>query len=165
MIKACSEQEKNKQTKYAQAKPNLWWCKRLSHNVDLQYKGDNFDDPPNELWASKQYFDNFFDKSIYKHIAEQTNLYSVQVTGNSIKTDENEVRQFIGKLILMGIQKYLQYKMHWSQFTRCLSISEIMSGKRFETITRFFHISDNNEMPKKKRQPDIDIFYMKFDPL
>ena len=40
--------------------------------------------------------------------------------------------------------------MHWSQFTRCLSVSEIMSGKRFETIKRFFHISDNNEMPKKK---------------
>ena len=45
--------------------------------MDSQYKGDNFDDPLDELWTPKQYFDNFFDKSLHKHIAEQTNLYSV----------------------------------------------------------------------------------------
>ena len=55
-----------------------------------------------------------FDKTLYEHIAEQTNLYSVQVTGNSIKTDGNEIQQFIGLLILMGILKYPQYRMYWS---------------------------------------------------
>ena len=147
-----------KKTKNAQAKPNVRWRKRLPHNVDSEYKGDNFDDPPDELWTPKQYFDNFFDKSIYEHIAEQTNLYSVQVTGNSIKIDENEIQQFIGILTLMGILKYPQYRMYWSQFTRCSSINEIMSMKRFETITRFFHVSDNNEMPKKG-EPDFDLLY------
>ena len=48
--------------------------------------------------------------------------------------------------------------MHLSQFTRCSSISEIMSVKRFETIKRFFHVSDNNKMPKKG-EPDFDLLY------
>ena len=100
----------------------------------------------------------FFDKSLYKHIAEQTNLYSLQVTGKPIKTDENEIQQFIGILILMGILKYLQYRMYWSQFMRCSSISEIMSVKRFETIKRFFHVSDSNEIPKKG-EPGFDLLY------
>ena len=46
--------------KNAQAKPNVRRRKRLPHNVDLEYKGDNFDDPPDELWTPKQYFDKFF---------------------------------------------------------------------------------------------------------
>ena len=39
--------------KNAQAKPNVRRRKRLPHNVDLEYKGDNFDDPPDELWTPK----------------------------------------------------------------------------------------------------------------
>ena len=97
--------------------------------MDSEYKGDNLHDPPDEFWTPKQYFDDFFDESIYGHILEPTNLYSVQVTGNSIKTDKNEIQQFIGILILMRILKYPQYGIYWSQFTRCSSISEIMSVK------------------------------------
>ena len=126
--------------------------------MDSQYKGDNFDDPPDELWTLKQYFDNFFNKSLCEHIAEQTNIYSVQVTGNSIKTDENEIQQFIGTLILMGILKYQQCRFCWLQFTRCSSVSEIMSVKRFETIKRIFQVSDNNKMPKKG-EPGFDLLY------
>ena len=72
--------------------------------MDSQYKGN--EEPPDELQTPKQQFDNFLKESLYKHIAEQTNLYSVQVTGSSIKTDENKIQQFIGILILMGILKY-----------------------------------------------------------
>ena len=100
-------------------------------------------------YGHQKYFDDVFDKLFYEHIAEQIKLYSVQVTGNSIKTDENEIQQFIGILTLMGIFNYLQYKMYWSQFKRCPSITEIMSMKRFKMIELFFHVSDNNEMPKK----------------
>ena len=51
-----------KKTKNAQATPNVHWRKRLPHNVDSQYKGDIFDNPPDKLWTPRQYFDNFFDK-------------------------------------------------------------------------------------------------------
>ena len=79
----------------------------------------------------------------------------MQVTS---KTYEKEIQQFIGILILMGILKYPQYRMYWSQFTRCSPISEMMTVKQFETIKRFFHVSDNNEMPKKG-EPDFDLLY------
>ena len=51
--------------------------------------------PSTWLMDTKTIFWWFFDESLYKHIPEQTNLYLVEVTGNSIKTDKNENQQFI----------------------------------------------------------------------
>ena len=132
------EEKKKKNT---QAKPNV----RLHNNIIWILNTKEIILTTLQMnYGHQNYFDNFFDKLLYEHIAEQTNLYSLQVTGNSKKTAENEIQQFIGILTLMGILKYLQYKMYWSQFTRCSSITEIMSVKRFKTIKRFFHVSDNN---------------------
>ena len=124
--------------------------KLVPYNVDSQYKGN--EEPPDELQTPKQQFDNFLKESLYKHIAEQTNLYSVQVTGSSIKTDENKIHTIYWHTYIDGNFEIPQYRVHWSQFTRCSSISEIMSVKqRFETIEQFFYESDNDKMPKKRR--------------
>ena len=39
------------------------------------------------------HFKQFFDDDLIKHIADQTNSYSVQCTGKSINVDENEMQQ------------------------------------------------------------------------
>ena len=58
----------------------------------------------------------------------------------------------------MEILKYPQYRLYLPQFTRHSSISEIRTVKRFGIIKRLFHVSDNNEMPKKE-EPDFDLLY------
>ena len=52
------------------------------------------------------------------HKAEQTKMYSVQCIGRSIQTNENEMEQFLGILIMMGVINYPQYRMYWSSETR-----------------------------------------------
>ena len=42
------------------------------------------------------YFKLFWDNSITKKIAEETNLYSVQKAGTGISTTEKEIEQFLG---------------------------------------------------------------------
>ena len=134
------------------------WRKRHPHHVISDYTGEPFPDPPLQDLSPRQYFDMFFDESLYEIIVDQTNLYSTQVTGKSIDTNILEMEQFIGILITMGIVKYPQYRMYWSQYTKCDRISEIMSLKRFENLKRFFHVSDNSEMPKKD-SPNYDVLY------
>ena len=45
------------------------------------------------------YFKQFFDDELIKHIADQTNLYSVKCTGKSRNNDENETEQYFGILL------------------------------------------------------------------
>ena len=56
------------------------------------------------------YFKQFFDDDLIKHIADQTNLYSVQCTGKSINVDGNEIEQYFGILLLMNVIKLEQEK-------------------------------------------------------
>lgn len=134
------------------------WRKRQPHYVNSDFKGEPFPDPPLEDLSPRNYFDMFFDTTLYEIIADETNLYSTQVTGKCINTNSSEIEQFIGILLTMGILKYPQYRMYWSQYTRCNSISEIMPLKRFESLKRFFHLNDNDKMPKKDSE-NYDVLY------
>ena len=51
----------------------------------------------------------FFDDDLTKHIADQTNLYSVQSTGKS--RNGNEIEQYFGILLLMSVIK-LEREQH-----------------------------------------------------
>ena len=39
----------------------------------------------------QQDFDYFFDSNLFDHIAQETNLYSVQTSGKSINTNAKEI--------------------------------------------------------------------------
>ena len=56
------------------------------------------------------HFKQFFDDDLTKHIADQTNLYSVQSAGKSRNVDENEIEQCFGILLLMSVIKLEQEK-------------------------------------------------------
>ena len=76
------EEKKKKNT---QAKPNV----RLHNNIIWILNTKEIILTTLQMnYGHQNYFDNFFDKLLYEHIAEQTNLYSLQVTGNSKKTAE-----------------------------------------------------------------------------
>ena len=89
-----------------------------------------------------------FDKSWYEKIAEHANLFSLQITGKGIKTNKEEIKQFIGILVPMGTMKYTQYWMYWSPATRLPLKANIMPLQRFENLKNFFHMNNNLKMPK-----------------
>ena len=105
------------------------WQKRPPHFVNPSFTGKPFPNTPEQALSLRRYFDMFFDESRYDIIVDQTNLYSTQTTGRSIDTTNLEIEQFIGILLTMGILKYSQYRMYWSQYTKCVMISETMALK------------------------------------
>lgn len=91
------------------------------------------------------YFNRIFSKSLISLITEQTNLYSVQCSGSSINTNDKEIEQFIGILVIMGVVNFPSYVDYWSQHLRYPKIADVMSLKRFQNLRRYIHFADNYE--------------------
>jgi hypothetical protein len=88
----------------------------------------------------------FFDNELFEHLAEQTNLYSVQQTGTSVNTNQLEIEQYLGLLIMMSVIKLPQVRMYWAKETRIPAIADAMPVARFEKLRRFFHCNDNSKI-------------------
>ena len=98
--------------------------------------------------TSLQYLKVFWDDEICDHLAYHTNLYSTQQTGKSIETTRQEIETLFGTQITMTIVKMSQYKMYWSKEFKYDPIASTMTLKRYETLQRFLHTSDNNNKNK-----------------
>lgn len=83
-------------------------------------------------------------------IVKESNRYALQKKVLICLTLE-ELKAFIGILILMGLNPLPSLRLYWStdqNFTNH-RISSIMTLKRFLKILRFLHLNDNESMPKK----------------
>ena len=116
---------------------SLHWRKRETVQYNTTYKGEPFPPPPEPDMTPFQYFKELFDDQLIDHIVEQTNLYSVQLTGTSIAVDHNEMEQYIRLLVMMSIIKLPQIRKYWAKETRLPCIADVMSINRFEKIKQF----------------------------
>ena len=98
-----------------------------------------------------EYFKFFWTDDVNKKIAEQTNLYSVQKTGSSIKTDHHEIEKYIGMHLRMGVIQLPSYRMYWSNTMRYPAMACAMPLKKFDKIKRFLHFVDNASFDEMKR--------------
>jgi len=60
----------------------------------------------------------------------------------------DEIKSFIGLLILMGILRLPRLDMYWQTsnfYIATFGISQVMTGERFEQIYRFLHLANNND--------------------
>lgn len=103
----------------------------------------SFTYPPVEKMAPLQYFNLFVDNEVIENCVYQTNLFSVQNTGNSIGTTVKEIEQFIGIYLLSGVVRVPSYRMYWAQESRYDTIADIMSRNRFDKLRTYFHVNDN----------------------
>ncbi len=55
-----------------------------------------------------------------------------------------EIEQYIGILLHMGIVQMSNYRMYWAPHTRYPPIADVFTRKRFELIKSNFHTSDNS---------------------
>ena len=96
------------------------WREKEPTVFGTPFKGKEFSLPPKNdaEMTPLQYFKLFWDDNILEHITHQTNLYSVQKSGKSIKTNAKEMEVFFGIQMTMAIVKMSQYKMHWSLKSR-----------------------------------------------
>lgn len=90
------------------------------------------------------YFLSMFGAESIAILTEQSNLYSVQSNPNRpLHASDNEIRQFIGILIMSGIYSFPNQRLFWAETTRVQSVASAMSRDRFLQIKKNLHAVDN----------------------
>ena len=101
-----------------------------------------------------QIFSLFFTQSVIDHLVRETNRYAEQCLADTDKewhTNCDEMRAYLGFNILMGIVHEPEIRDYWSQ-SDLLHYSPIagrISRRRFEEISRYFHLVDNSTLPQR----------------
>lgn len=126
-----------------QIKKFRWLEDEFIHRVDKHE--DNFT-VHLENGSPLDYFETFFSDNIVDLIVQNTNLYSVQKTGRSIVKNAKEISDFIAIEILMGNICLPAYTDYWSQEMRIDHIANIMPLKKYQSLRRYLHFTDNSQM-------------------
>ena len=99
-------------------------------------------------------FSLYFDDNLVGMIVEETNRYAelcLQETNKQWSTDVEEIRAYLGFMILMGINRLPEIRDYWSTdlSLRYTPIADRISRDRFEEITRYLHFADNDKLPAR----------------
>ncbi|KAL4104080.1 hypothetical protein QTP88_019393 [Uroleucon formosanum] len=129
----------------------------------LTYNTFNFNEPYGlnvfvDTKSSLQNFEIFFS-DFYQHIVDQSNLYSQQC-GKNLNLNVDELKAFLGILIIMGFNKLPSIRIYWSADENFYNprIANVMTQKRFLNILRYIHLNDNSVMPQRG-SPTFDKLY------
>ena len=99
-------------------------------------------------------FSLFFNDNLVGMIVEETNRYAeqcLQETDKQWSTNAEEIRAYLGFMILMGINRLPEIRDYWStdENLRYAPIADRISRDRFEEITRYLHFADNDQLPAR----------------
>ena len=101
-----------------------------------------------------------FTPTIIEHIVQETNRYAQQCLAETEKewaTNAAEMKAYLGFCILMGIVHEPEIRDYWyqSDLLHYSPIASRISRRRFEEISRYFHLVDNTSLPERG-QPGFD---------
>ena len=138
---------------------NISWRKthmQLDKNQVL-FKGS--EELPNDLFQEfktpYQCFRYFADEDLFKHIADQTNLYARQINiSNKFQTSPQERQNYVGIMIYMSLYRYPNVREYWGE-NSFEPIRQAMSRNRFEEIRRYLHFNGNSKVVAK-HHPEYD---------
>lgn len=109
---------------------------------------DDFEEP-DALASPLTYFKTFFDEDLIRMITSETNLYSVRQLGVSIGTTNEELEQFLGILLLMGVVTMPAFSDYWSEEFRYPTIADTMPFNRFKKLRRLVHFVSEEDASDK----------------
>ena len=99
-------------------------------------------------------FSLLFTPHTIDHLVRETNRYAEQCLVDKDKewqTNCDEMKAYLGFSILMGIVHEPEIRDYWSQ-SHLLHYSPVasrISRRRFEEISRYFHLVDNSTLPQR----------------
>lgn len=117
------------------------------------------------------YFSLYFGEDMFQLIVDETNKYASQymldnrvtMKPNSpmqkwFPTEMNEMKCFLGLLILAGIVYKPRLKMYWSvdELYATPIFSQVMRRDRFLLLLKFLHFSDNKDTGYNAQDPNRD---------
>ncbi len=108
-----------------------------------------------------EYFEHFFDDEVIELIVEETNRFAKQYLDATLDalpaysrmrqwhdTSVDEIKMFIGLLILQGVDSKCETAMYFSkrESISCPFYAKVISGRRFLLIMKCLHFADNNQI-------------------
>ncbi|XP_031358564.1 piggyBac transposable element-derived protein 3-like [Photinus pyralis] len=97
-----------------------------------------------------QTFERMFDDKVIKLIVEQSNIYALQKNRHGFSVSGDEIKTFLGVLLLSGYHRLPREPMYWSddEDVSVPFVASSISRNRFQEIKRFLHIADNSKLDK-----------------
>ncbi|KAB0805083.1 hypothetical protein PPYR_02053 [Photinus pyralis] len=85
-------------------------------------------------------------KNLNPHLVDQSMLYAQQHNRHDFVVSSDEIRAFIGILLLTGYHKLPRERLYWGldEDIRIDAVSRCLSRNRFEEIKRYLHLADNS---------------------
>lgn len=140
----------------AQAAFDYRWSKREPPQFDATWLGQVPPPPADQGDKSPtEYLKDYLNDELFELFAAETNRYSVEITGNSINTTAEEMKQFVSIHVTMGSLPLPRYALYWSSAINIEKVTRKMGLKRFKSLRRYFHLVDNNKAPARD-SPDFD---------
>lgn len=120
---------------------------RIWKNEDIEpfQVPDSRFEPPDEVKTPFVYFKALFTDQMIEHITHHTNLYSAQELGDPVRTNCEEIEDFLAMLLFMGVFNFPAIEDYWHGASRFDLIADIMPRNRFKLLRRFIHFNDNQQ--------------------
>lgn len=100
-----------------------------------------------------QISERLFDSKVIKLIVDQSNLYAQQKNNHDFAVSDEDIKIFLGILLLSGYHKIPREPMFWSADedvgVQCVVSS--MSRNKFQQIKRYIHFADNTTLDKSDK--------------
>ena len=139
---------------------------------DTTYSKEVHDNRANvaEKYASfrpHEFFEFYFADGLLEHLVLETNRYAHRCGDLTFNVQEQEMKAFIGILILSGYHKLPQTPMYWDSNidTTVHIVQDAMSRNRFQLIKRYIHCANNDYLDPSdkyfKVRPLYDIMNQK----
>jgi len=136
-------------------------------------------------FSPDKYFQLFVMDDLLNQFTIQTNLFAEQYIHShpnlgphfnvhkSVPTTPNEMKKFIGQLLIMGVVKKPEITLYWSTdpLSQTLLFGTVMARNHFLLLLKFCHVNDNHNAPKPddinrdrlyKVRPLLDELFEKF---
>jgi DNA excision repair protein ERCC-6 len=112
------------------------------------------------MLSPSEFFEFFFNENLCNHIVQQSVIYAVQKNREDFSLSVEELKTFLGILILSGYVPLPRKRMYWEERpdSNNQAVSEAMRRRRFEEIMRNLHLNDNNHLDQNDRLSKIRPF-------
>lgn len=88
-------------------------------------------------------------------LVEQTNVYSTQKYGSSVITTLQELEQYVGIYLKMGLTKMPNVRCYSENGTRYSPIADKMSRNRFLKLMQCMHVVNNMESTEEAKKDKL----------
>ena len=129
----------------------------------VEFSGNThiFKEAVGEAADPQEYFHYFFSPGLLHYIVNETNKYALEKNGKELKVTYDELEQFLGIVLYMGIVRTHGVRDYWKNETRIPQVANVMSRNRFQDIARNLHFVDNNAVSSNEKESKL----WKIDPI